>query len=1193
MNSFVYPFKQLAVYDDILRGLKKRTGAVLVTGCVEQQKAHLIFGACNQNVRLIITHNETRAKQLFEEYRFFDKDVVYYPAKDFIFYNADIHGNLIVKQRIEAIKKILEYKKAKAAGLEARLTVVSTIDGCMDKLLPLDYIKNNIITLNVGEELNLSQFEKRLVKLGFERCAQAVDGGQFAVRGGIIDVFPFTEDTPYRIELWGDEIDSIRSYDAESQRSIENVDEVIIYPATEHIFSSGDIFEALKKIKKDTFDQADILTARKKFSEAARIKNKYAELEERLMLDPEGVNGSMGVESYINYLASDTMSFIEYFGDDDTNFVVDEPGRLAEKMQAVMLEFSESMTHRLEKGDILPEQANALNDAAFLYAKLADKSLLALSVLDTRAEGFSVADRFDINAKGISSYNNSFDTLVSDIRKYKKEGYITILVSSSRTRAERLAEDLKENEVNAFFSDHFDRELVAGEVMTVFGGLAKGFEYPQIKLVIIAESDIFTQEKKKKKTKTKVYEGKAISDFAELSIGDYVVHENHGLGIYKGIEKVVVDRVEKDYIKIEYSGGGNLYVLATQLDCIQKFAGPDARKPKLNKLGTAEWEKTKTRVKTAVAGIAKELVELYAVRQNQQGYSFSKDSIWQREFEEMFPYEETPDQLTAIAETKLDMESGKIMDRLLCGDVGFGKTEVALRAAFKAAHDGKQVVYLCPTTILAQQHYNTFVQRMQGFSVRVELMSRFCTPAQMKKTITDLKKGLVDIVIGTHRVLSKDVEFKDLGLLIIDEEQRFGVAHKERIKQLKNDLDVLTLSATPIPRTLHMSLVGIRDMSVLTEAPVDRMPIQTFVTEYDEELVREAITRELSRNGQVYYVYNMVKGIEDVAARIAMMVPDANVAFAHGQMSERQLEKIMFDFINGDIDVLVSTTIIETGLDIPNTNTIIIHDADRFGLSQLYQLRGRVGRSNRTAYAFLLYKRDRMLREEAEKRLSAIKEFTELGSGFKIAMKDLEIRGAGNVLGAEQHGHMAAVGYDMYCKMLNEAVLALKGIKKVENEFETNVDLPLDAFIPATYIRSEAQKLDIYKRIAAIETADELNDMQDELIDRFGDMPKSAIILMRIAYIKSLAHRNDIVEIKGVKEGVILRMFPKARVDVSRIPEFVKKYDGRMHFKVEAMPYFLYTPAGDEFKSPDRYLDTVESLVLDVSTIIDTTQNDT
>ena len=588
------------------------------------------------------------------------------------------------------------------------------------------------------------------------------------------------------------------------------------------------------------------------------------------------------------------------------------------------------------------------------------------------------------------------------------------------------------------------------------------------KFVLITETDIFGKEKKKNRKKSE-YSGQKIQNFADLSIGDYVVHESHGLGIYRGIEKIEMDRVTRDYMKIEYAGGSNLYVLATQLDTLQKYASGEAAKvPKLNKIGGQEWNKTKTRVRHAVKNIAQDLVKLYAERQASSGYQFGKDTIWQKEFEELFPFEETDDQLAAIEATKADMESKKIMDRRICGDVGYGKTEVAIRAAFKAVQESKQVVYLVPTTILAQQHYNTFVERMKDFPVRVDLLCRFRTPAEQKKTLEDLKKGLVDIVIGTHRVLSKDVKFKDLGLLIVDEEQRFGVTHKEKIKQLQKNVDVLTLTATPIPRTLHMSLIGIRDMSVLEEPPVDRLPIQTYVMEYNDEMVREAIHRELARGGQVYYVYNRVNNIDEVANHVAALVPEANVVFAHGQMHEHELEKIMLDFVEGNIDVLVSTTIIETGLDIPNANTIIIHDADRLGLSQLYQIRGRVGRSGRTSYAFLMYRRDKLLREEAEKRLQAIREFTELGSGIKIAMRDLELRGAGNLLGAEQHGHMQAVGYDLYCKLLNEAVLALRGENEAE-DFETVVDCDIDAYIPPSYIRNEYQKLDVYKRISGIE----------------------------------------------------------------------------------------------------------------------------
>jgi transcription-repair coupling factor (superfamily II helicase) len=724
-------------------------------------------------------------------------------------------------------------------------------------------------------------------------------------------------------------------------------------------------------------------------------------------------------------------------------------------------------------------------------------------------------------------------------------------------------------------------------VELLYGHVKRGFEYPLLKFVVITESDIFGAQKKKKKRRRQ-FEGQKIQDFAELKVGDYVVHETHGLGIYQGIEKVEMNGTIKDYIKISYRDGGNLYVLATGLDVIQKYASADAAKlPKLNKLGTQEWTRTKTKVRSAVDEVAKDLVELYAVRQQKEGFAFEKDSVWQKEFEEMFPFDETEDQLAAIAATKEDMESHRIMDRLICGDVGYGKTEIAIRAAFKAVQDGKQVAFLVPTTILAQQHYNTFTQRMKDFPVRIDLMSRFRTPAEQKKTVTDLKKGLVDIVIGTHRILSADIQFKDLGLLVIDEEQRFGVTHKEKIKKLKENVDVLTLTATPIPRTLHMSLIGIRDMSVLEEAPQDRQPIQTFVCEYNEEMIREAIVRELSRGGQVYYVYNRVNNIADMAAIIQKLVPEAAVAFAHGQMKEHELERIMYDFINGEIDVLVSTTIIETGLDISNVNTMIIHDSDQLGLSQLYQLRGRVGRSSRTAYAFLMYKRDKMLKEIAEKRLSAIREFTELGSGFKIAMRDLEIRGAGNLLGKKQSGHMEAVGYDLYCKMLNDAVRTLKGESRTV-DFTTTVELEADAFIPPAYIVNEQQKLDIYKRIAGVENAAESADMKEELLDRFGEVPRCVDNLLRIALIRVKAHSLYVTEIKGRDGELKLLLRPDALLRVENIPELLHQYGSPLTFTAKGTPYFLlrYKKCGVVEKDAEHLISLTEKLLADMEQLL-------
>ena len=837
--------------------------------------------------------------------------------------------------------------------------------------------------------------------------------------------------------------------------------------------------------------------------------------------------------------------------------MLDEPNRLWEEAQAIEKEFRESMTNRLEKGYVLPGQMNLLCESQMASEKLQKHRCMGLCMLEAAGPQWHFAEHFSIDVRSVNTYNNSFELLVKDLERYKKNGYQVILLSGSRTRAKRLADDLMAEGLNAFYSEDYDHEVKSGEIMTGYGKIKKGYEYPMLKFVVISESDIFGGEKKKKKRK-RIYEGEKIASFTDLNIGDYVVHESHGLGIYRGIEKIEVDRTEKDYIKIEYAGGGNLYILATQLEQIQKYAGAGAKKPKLNKLGGQEWNKTKSRVRGAVKEIAEDLVKLYAVRQNEQGFAFGPDTVWQKEFEEMFPFEETEDQDLAIAATKADMESTKIMDRLICGDVGYGKTEIAIRAAFKAVQDGKQVAFLVPTTILAQQHYNNFVQRMKDFPVNIDLLCRFRSSAEQKKTIEKLKKGQVDIIIGTHRLLSKDVVYKDLGLLIIDEEQRFGVAHKEKIKQLKTNIDVLTLTATPIPRTLHMSLIGIRDMSVLEEPPMDRVPIQTYVMEYNEELVREAISRELARGGQAYFVYNRVREIADVATKIAELVPEANVAYAHGQMKETELENIMYRFINGEIDVLVSTTIIETGLDISNVNTMIIQDADNMGLSQLYQLRGRVGRSNRTAYAFLMYKRDKMLKEVAEKRLAAIKEYTELGSGFKIAMRDLEIRGAGSLLGERQHGHMEAVGYDLYCKMLNEAVKEAKGIA-VEESFDTSIDIVIDAYIPMGYIPNELQKLDIYKRIADIETQEETEEMTEELIDRFGDPPKSVENLLYIAKIKSMAHRLYFTEVAQKGESVRFTLYEKARIDVTKIPELVAAYGQKVTFTADPKnPYFTY-----------------------------------
>ena len=1142
MRTFTAPLYELGEFEEI-RKLLKKPGAAALTGCVDSQKMHMVYGLSDGfKYKIIVTFNDMRAKDIYEDYKLYDKNVMLYPAKDLIFYQADIHGNQLVKERMKALRRVMEGRP---------LTVVTTFDSLMAPQVPLSVLEEYVVSIGQQSGINERELAKRLVGMGYEKNYQVEAPGQFSIRGGIVDIFDLTEENPYRIELWGEEVESIRSFDILSQRSIEKLQSVSIYPATELVLSEKDLHSGMEKIEKEAEKCSGKFRQEFKTEEAHRLTVQVKELKEQVM----EFHASANLESYIRYFYPETVSFMELFDKNKSCIFIDEPARVKEHADAVELEFRESMMHRLEKGYALPGQTDILFGAGEVAAKMGKSKMVTLAAMDRKSPLFKAEKKFDIGAKSIASYNNSFEALLKDLKRYRKNGYRVLLLSGSRTRAKRLAQDLQGEDLTAFYSEDPFREIQPGEVMTFYGRVLKGFEYPLIKFVVISESDIFGLEKKKKK-KRKKYEGQKIHDFADLKVGDYVVHENHGLGIYKGIEKVEVEKVVKDYIKIEYRDGGNLYILATGLDVIQKYASADGGKPKLNKLGTQEWSRTKSKVKGAVAEIAKDLVELYAIRQQKEGFVYGKDTVWQQEFEELFPYEETEDQLLAIADTKADMESTKIMDRLICGDVGYGKTEIAIRAAFKAVQEGKQVVYLVPTTILAQQHYNTFVQRMKDFPVRVDLLSRFRTGTEQKKTVEDLKKGFVDIVIGTHRVLSKDVVFKDLGLLIIDEEQRFGVAHKEKIKKLKDNVDVLTLTATPIPRTLHMSLIGIRDMSVLEESPEARLPIQTYVMEYNEEMVREAIIRELSRGGQVYYVYNRVHNIADMASKIAEFVPEANVAFAHGQMKEHELERIMYDFIDGSIDVLVSTTIIETGLDISNVNTMIIHDADNMGLSQLYQLRGRVGRSSRTAYAFLMYRRDKMLKEIAEKRLEAIREFTDLGSGFKIAMRDLEIRGAGNLLGARQHGHMQAVGYDMYCKMLNEAVKNLKGIH-TEEDFNTSVDLDVDAFIPPSYIVNEFQKLDIYKRIAGIENKGESEDMKEELLDRFGEIPKSVDNLLRIALIRVKAHKLYMPEVKGKNEEIRFSLNRDAKIRVENIPALLEQYP-KLSFQPKGTPLFSF-----------------------------------
>lgn len=1134
MQAIKNAFKEHQGYKQAKEAIDKGVFPINVWG-IDGRVSPLIMDSLGENsrVKLIVTHSERRARQIEEDYRFYDRRVHYYPAKDLLFYYADIHGNATVKSRLDIFKEI-------SSGNQ--LTIVTTIDGLMDKLPKMSHITGNVIEISQGQTVDIAKLSAQLVSLGYEKTSMVEETGQFSVRGGIIDIFPLTEECPYRVELWGDDVDSIRMFDVESQRSIETCNSISIYPAVEMSLTEDMIDKGLKKLQKEYDKQSKLLKEQFRTEQYARLKRMVENIKEEL----KEFNSTTGLDSLVEYFYDETVSFLDYIPEESFIFV-DEPEKVYEKAITYTMHIEESMKDRLEGGYVLPTQANILYDGKAIVGRLAGRKCILMETLYKKAIAWGEKESVNINSRSIISYKDNINSLAKDIAGFRKKGYKTVILSPSGTRGKRLAGDLRDYDLEVYFSENTDRVMTPTEVMVTVGRIEAGFEIPEAKLIVIGEGDIFTDKELKKRKRLPKFHGDKINSFADVSVGDYVVHQNHGIGIYKGIQGVETDGRLKDYITIEYEKGSQLFIPVEQLDMIGKFSGKEGAKPKLNKLGGSEWQKVRQRVREHVDDIAQELINLYAIRESSRGFSYSEDSIWQREFEEMFPYEETLDQQKAIDETKQDMESDKIMDRLVCGDVGFGKTEVAIRAAFKAVQDNKQVAYLVPTTILAEQHYNTFCDRMKDFPINIRMLSRFCTRKEITEALKQLKEGIVDIIIGTHRILSKDVVFKNLGLLIIDEEQRFGVKHKEQIKQMKKTVDVLTLTATPIPRTLHMSMVGLRDISLLEEAPVDRLPIQTYVMEYDLGLVKEAINRELNRNGQVYYVYNRVNTIADIAIELRSVLPDAKIEFAHGKMNERELEDIMHRFIKKEIDVLVSTTIIETGLDIPNVNTIIIHDADKFGLSQLYQLRGRVGRSNRSAYAFLMYKRDRLIKETAEKRLKAIREFTDLGSGYKISMRDLEIRGAGNLLGQEQSGNIEAVGYDLYCKMLGNAIKKLSG-QGEKADFSSSIDLPVDAHIPENYVKNEYLKLDLYKRISKIESQEGADSILEEVKDRFGEVPKTFMRLLKVACLKALAHSAYVTEVKLVGGELSFKLWQEAPLDVNLLDAFMKTFDGKLRF---------------------------------------------
>ncbi len=1146
MNLFKNVLNENKAFVKTLDSLKTKIDSIALSNVLDAQKSHIVYSIFEKfnNKSLIVCENEMKAKKFYEDLKFFFKDkVFYYPSKDVVFYSADVKSRDIIKYRFDVIKNILSNDD---------IVVVLSIEALFDRLVQKDLFKKFILNFKIGDILNIDDLAKRLIFMGYEKTDFIEGIGQFSIRGGIIDIFSPIFENAFRIELWGDEIDSIRLLDSFSGRSIENIDNITIYPMRELVYEEKDISKAIKNIFKEFEYTKKIFEEENKLEELNILTAHIQEVIEKLKMQKT----FSGIDKYIQFFYDENVTLLDYI-DKDTIIYFDEPNNIRQKADVVEYEFLESLKGRILKGEILPCQ----NKMIFNYEDILNFSKnfkkVLLTNLQSNIKDFKPNDNICFNVKSVYVEKNNINALYDEFKKYKKLNYKIVFLTSTTTKCERLEKEFNENNINAVFLNEEkllnDYITHRGIVYIVRGSLHKAFEYPEDKFIVFIDKDIFGEEKKKKK-QAKRKKGTKIESFTDLKVGDYVVHDNHGVAVFRGIEKMITDGISKDYLKLGYEDDGILYVSVNQLDMVQKYVSGGESAPKINKLGGKQWGIAKAKAKKAIEILAKDLVVLYAKRQEAKGYQFSKDNIWQTEFEDSFPFDETSDQINAIQDVKNDMESKKVMDRLICGDVGFGKTEVAIRAAFKAVQDKKQVVFLVPTTILAEQHYKTFRERMKDYDINVETLSRFRTPKQQKETIVGIEKGNVDIVVGTHRVLSKDINFKDLGLIIIDEEQRFGVRHKEKLKSLKDAVDVLTLSATPIPRTLHMSMTGIRDMSLLEEPPRERMPVQTYVLEYDVESIRNAINRELARGGQVYYLHNRVNNIEEETKKIQNLVPDAVVSFAHGQMSERELEKVMISFMENEINVLVCTTIIETGLDISNVNTIIINNADTMGLSQLYQLRGRVGRSNKTSFAYLMYKQDKVLQETSEKRLQTIKEFTEFGSGFKIAMRDLEIRGAGNLLGAQQHGHMDIIGYEMYCKLLDQCVRELKG--EDIKEFETLIDVSVNAFISSTYIENETQKLEMYKKISNIKTEADFFDVQDELEDRFGNIPKVVQNLLNIAIMKSYANNIGVNKISQCGNNISIRFNEDNKVNIDKLKNLLTinknlSFNGTLQYSIK------------------------------------------
>ena len=1121
MEALAKVLPKMKKFNDYINDVNKGNFPITLSGLSDSGKVHFIYSTrfYTDKPVVIVTYNELELKKIKEDMKFFsDENILVFPKKEVVYYDIDTMNKDATMDRLSIYKKLYNNDSC---------IILTTIEALMQRTISKNKLFSNVLQLEVGMTLLLEELTNKLVSLGYERTDMVEGRGNFCVRGGIVDVFPLTTENPIRIEFWGDEIDSIRVFDVESQRTIEPIKEINILPAEEFLVNS---------------------------EELETVGNKILEKYPNAVSDVEIIkNGNYlsKIDKYFEFFFEDTSSLLDYISKDALVFV-DEPTRIVSKCQAISTDNKEFIESFLDKNKIIPSYTKSMYSYLDIQYMLEKKNIINLERVDVNTH--AKRNGYSFNCREVNFFRGSMDIFVQEVQEAHDNGKIVLILGGTISKARGIATMLLEHNVPSIFLEKLeDAFLTTKQIVVIPGSLSEGIEYVDINLVIAA-GEISTIKESKRSYKPSIFkEGKKVV-FADLNVGDYIVHATHGIGQYIGIHTLTVDGIKRDYIKLKYKDEDTLYIPTSQLDSIRKYMGAGENAPKLNRLGSKEFANTKAKVKAGLKDIAKGLIELYAKRRQAVGYSFSKDTVWQKDFEDAFPYQETDDQLRCIEEVKKDMESPRPMDRLLCGDVGYGKTEVAIRAAFKAVMDGKQVAYLVPTTILAQQQYEAFRDRMKNYPVKVNVLNRFKSTKEKNEILKQLKNGELDIIIGTHRIIQKDIGFKDLGLLIIDEEHRFGVAHKEKIKKLKENIDVLTMTATPIPRTMHMSIVGIRDMSVIYEPPHNRKPVQTYVLEYDEEVIKEAIIKELEREGQVFYLFNRVEGIERKASEISNMVPEARVAVAHGKMTGTELENIMADFIEKKIDVLICTTILETGIDIPNANTIIIEDADRLGLAQLYQIRGRVGRSDKIAYAYITYRKNKLLAEASEKRLKAIKEFTEFGSGFKIALRDLEIRGAGNILGPEQHGHMEAVGYEMYCKLLDEAVREIKG-ETVLPEVDTQIDLKITAYIPTSYIENINQKIEVYQDIANMDKEEQISEIIDELIDRYGDIPKEVMNLLDVARIKILARSLKILNVTQKGDNVIFEFDDPETIKEGKVQILIDIYKSRIFFSSGVKPY--------------------------------------